>query len=80
MKDRCVEDRVVGTDLGLRRPVVWRALGLLQTLLLVAAVVGLGWLVALAALGALKLPQPSTPYWGPMPVPPVARPGITAFS
>jgi GTP-binding protein EngB required for normal cell division len=64
-----LDQAVVRTDLGLRRPVVWRALGLVQTLLLVAAVVGLGWLVALAALGALKLPQPTTPYWGPMPLP-----------
>jgi GTP-binding protein EngB required for normal cell division len=64
-----LDQAVVRTDLGLRRPVVWRFLGLVQTLLLVAAVVGLGWLVALAALGWLKLPQPTTPYWGPMPVP-----------
>jgi GTP-binding protein EngB required for normal cell division len=64
-----LDQAVVRTDLGLRRPIVWRLLGALQTLLLLAAVVGLGWLVALAALGWLKLPQPDTPYWGPMPVP-----------
>jgi GTP-binding protein EngB required for normal cell division len=64
-----LDQAVVRSDLGLRRPVVWRLLGALQTLLLLAAVVGLGWLVALAALGWLKLPQPETPYWGPMPVP-----------
>jgi GTP-binding protein EngB required for normal cell division len=60
---------VVRTDLGLRRPVVWRLVGVLQALLALAALAGLVWLVALAALGALRLPQPSTPYWGPMPVP-----------
>jgi len=64
-----LDQAVVRTDLGLRRPVVWRFLGAVQALLLLAAVAGLVWLVALAALGALKLPQPSTPYWGPMPVP-----------
>ena len=66
-----LDQAVVRTDLNLRRPVVWRAVGALQGLLALAAVAGLAWLIALAVLGWLKLPQPSTPYWGPMPVPTV---------
>ena len=54
-------DRAVGsTDLGMRRtPIWWRLVGALQWLLLVAAVGGLGWLVAgafdLAPLDVIKI-------------------------
>jgi energy-coupling factor transporter ATP-binding protein EcfA2 len=63
---------VAGTDLGLdRRPFWWRAVGLLQYLLVAAAVTGLVWLGALFAVAWLQLPDPPLPHWGPVPVPTV---------
>jgi GTP-binding protein EngB required for normal cell division len=64
-----LDQALVRTDLGLRRPVWWRVLGFVQVLLALAAAVGLGWLVALAVMGWLRLPEPSTPYVGPLPWP-----------
>jgi hypothetical protein len=43
--------------------------GALQWLLALAAVAGGVWLLVLAVLGALRLPQPRTPYLGWVPVP-----------
>ncbi|NNG36099.1 ABC transporter [Nakamurella sp. DB0629] len=69
-------DRVVaGTDLGLRRPLWWRLVGLLQWLFAAAAAAGLVWLVVLMVLGWLKMPQPDTPYLGPLPWPTVLLAG-----
>lgn len=69
-------DRVVaGTDLGLRRPLWWRLIGLLQWLFAGAAVAGLVWLLVLMVLGWLKVPQPETPYLGPLPWPTVLLAG-----
>lgn len=63
-------DRAVGsTDLTLRKPVWWRVIGTLQWLLAAAAMAGLVWLLVLAVLGWLKVPQPDTPYLGPLPWP-----------
>ncbi len=64
-----LDQAVVRTDLGLRRPAWWRVLGAVQWLLALAAVVGLVWLVALAVMGWLRLPEPATPYLGPLPWP-----------
>ncbi len=46
---------VAGTDLKMNRPLWWRLAGLVQLALAAAAVAGLVWLVALAALGYLQL-------------------------
>ena len=64
-----LDQAVVGTDLGLRSPLWWRLGSAVQALLVVAAAVGLGWLIALGVTGWLQLPQPRTPYVGPLPAP-----------
>lgn len=46
---------VAGADLRVRRPLWWRPAGLLQLVLAAAAAVGALWLLALAALGWLRL-------------------------
>ncbi|RJK98133.1 GTPase [Vallicoccus soli] len=61
---------VAGTDLGVARPPRWwRAVAVLQWLLLAVAAAGLGWLAALAAMAYLQLPEPSTPSLGALPWP-----------
>jgi hypothetical protein len=64
-------DRVVAsTDLGLARsPVWWRATGLLQALLAVAALAGGLWLAGLYVLTVLRLPEPEVPDVGALPLP-----------
>jgi GTP-binding protein EngB required for normal cell division len=64
-------DRAVATtDLGLdRRPLWWRAVGLLQALLAVLALAGGLWLAGLYLLDVLRLPQPDTPDIGELPLP-----------
>jgi len=53
---------VVGTDLGVDRvPLWWRAAGLVQWLLVAAALIGAGWLLLLAFGSYLRLPEPPTP-------------------
>jgi GTP-binding protein EngB required for normal cell division len=66
-------DRVVTTtELGVgRRPRWERAAGLVQTLLLVVAVVGGVWLLGLAALAYLQLPDLPVPRVGRAPLPTV---------
>ncbi len=64
-----LDQAVLGTSLHLRRPLWWSVVGALQLLLAVAAVVGLGWLMALAGLAWLQLPAPPTPSVGVLPVP-----------
>lgn len=64
-----LDQAVVRTDLGLTRPRWWQAAGAGQALLAGAALVGAGWLVLLSVLGWLRVPQPDTPYAGPLPVP-----------
>jgi GTP-binding protein EngB required for normal cell division len=70
-------DRAVsGADLGLaRRPRWWRVAGVLQLLLMLAAVAGLLWLTALFAVDWLRLPEPPVPDAGPLPVPTVLLAG-----
>ncbi len=63
-------DRTVGSvQLQLPKPLWWRVIGVLQWLLAAAAMTGLIWLLMLAVLGWLKVPQPDTPYLGPLPWP-----------
>lgn len=64
-------DRAVArTDLGMARPPVWwRVVGGLQWLLTIAAVAGLGWLLAGYALRALGLPALNYPKVGVVPLP-----------
>ncbi|MDQ6656819.1 MAG: YfjP family GTPase [Actinomycetota bacterium] len=73
-------DRMVGSlDLSMRKPLWWRVIGVVQWLLAAAAVVGLGWLLVLAILGWLKIPEPKTPYLGPLPWPTVLLIGGAAI-
>lgn len=61
---------VAGTPLLPERAPGWaRGLGLVQYVLLGAAVAGALWLGVLAVLAYLRLPEPRTPEWGPFPVP-----------
>jgi hypothetical protein len=64
-------DRAVATtDLGMgRKPFWWRAIGFLQWVFLLAAVVGLGWLIAGYAVRALGLPPMGYPDVGRVPLP-----------
>ncbi len=64
-----LDQAVLGTDLEMTRPAWWRVVGAVQWLLAAVAVVGGLWLLVLAAFGALRLPQPRTPYLGWVPVP-----------
>ena len=58
------------TDLGVARIPAWAgAVRLLQWLLVLAAISGGVWLVALAVMGYLQVPEPDTPRWQGWPVP-----------
>ncbi len=74
-----LDQAVVGTDLGVRTPLWWRAVGALQAVLVVAAAIGVGWLIALGVTGWLQLPQPRTPYLGPLPLPTLGAVGGLAL-
>lgn len=61
---------VMGTDLGSdRAPGWWRIGGIVQWLLVAAALVGAGWLLLLAFGAYLRLPDPPTPDVGGFAVP-----------
>ena len=64
-------DRAVAkTDLGMsRKPFWWTAVGLLQWLFTITAVVGLGWLIAGYAVRVLGLPAFDNPQVGDVPLP-----------
>jgi hypothetical protein len=63
---------IARTDLGLgRRPFWWRAIGSLQWLLALSAVVGLLWLGVRYVFFALALPEPPLPHVGRLPLPTV---------
>lgn len=64
--DRAVASTPVLAD---RAPGWARALGVVQLVLLAAAAAGALWLGVLAVLAYLRLPEPRTPVWGPLPVP-----------
>jgi GTP-binding protein EngB required for normal cell division len=61
---------VIRTDLGVdRTPLWWRLVGVVQWLLVAAALVGAGWLGLLAFGSYLRLPDPETPDWHGFSVP-----------
>jgi GTP-binding protein EngB required for normal cell division len=63
---------VAATDLGIaKKPLWWRAVGLLQALLAATAVAGGLWLLGLYALTVLRLPEPEPPQIGIVPLPTV---------
>ena len=64
-------DRAVAqTDLGVqRKPFWWRGVGLLQWLFTLAAIGGLGWLIAGYAVRVLGLPELHYPKVGAVPLP-----------
>lgn len=64
-----LDQAVMRTPLRARDPLWWTVLGYAQTLLALAAVVGLVWLVVLGVVGWLQLPEIGTPRVGPLPVP-----------
>jgi GTP-binding protein EngB required for normal cell division len=65
-----LDQAVASTDLGVeRRPRWWTLVNVLQWLALAVALVGAVWLLALAVVGLLRLPEIGTPDWGPLPVP-----------
>lgn len=67
-----LEKAVARVDLGLdRRPLWWRLIGLAQWLVVLAAVVGLGWLVFGYTVRALGLPPLDYPMVGQVPLPTV---------
>ncbi|WIM96636.1 50S ribosome-binding GTPase [Actinoplanes oblitus] len=66
--DRAIATTDLGTD---RRPLWWRVTGILQWLLLAAALAGLVWLVAGYAMSALGLPDLGEPEVGTVPLPTV---------
>jgi GTP-binding protein EngB required for normal cell division len=53
----------------------WRAVALVQWVVLGVAVLGLLWLGLLALAGYLRLPEPPTPVWGAVPWPTVLAVG-----
>jgi energy-coupling factor transporter ATP-binding protein EcfA2 len=61
---------VAGTDLGVTRPRLWwRAVGVLQWVLTLTALVGLGWLIGGYGVRLLGLPPLDYPLVGVVPVP-----------
>ncbi|WP_153504530.1 GTPase [Cumulibacter manganitolerans] len=63
-----LDQAVLGTPLGFRKPIWWSVVGVLQWCFALAAVAGLVWLVVLVVLGWLQL-HVETPAWGPVPYP-----------
>jgi GTPase Era involved in 16S rRNA processing len=64
-------DRAVGaTDLDVAKMPAWAGVvRAIQWVLIVAAMLGGVWLAALAVMGYLKVPEPTTPDVGPVPLP-----------
>ncbi len=74
-------DRAVGsTDLGTgRTPLWWRAVRVLQWVLVAAALAGASWLLVLAVAGYLQLAPPAAPRAGGLPLPTVLLLGGVAL-
>ena len=66
-----LDQAVMSTPLGTRRPLWWSLVGLLQWVAAIAVVVGALWLVVIGAISWLQLPQPEVPRIGYVPVPTV---------
>ncbi|WP_310964257.1 GTPase [Nocardioides terrisoli] len=69
LNDR-LDRAVTSTELGVGGLPAWcRVVRLAQWVLLLAALCGGGWLLALAVMGYLKVPQPDTPRYAGLPLP-----------
>ena len=65
-----LDGALAATDLGVARIPGWAGVvQALQWLLIIAAIVGAGWLAALAGMAYLQLPVPDTPSYRDFPVP-----------
>jgi hypothetical protein len=65
-----LDKAVTTTDLGVSRtPVWWRLVRVVQWVLILVALAGGLWLLGLAAMGYLQLPEPSTPKVRGFPLP-----------
>lgn len=65
-----LDQAVAGTDLQVeKRPRWWSAVGAVQWLAFAALLVGGLWLLALAVVAWLRLPEIPTPEWGTLPLP-----------
>jgi GTP-binding protein EngB required for normal cell division len=65
-----IDRAVATTELGLNRPPIWwRVVGAFQWLFTLAAIVGLGWLIAGYAVRVLGLPELHDPKVGEVPLP-----------
>ena len=64
-----LDQAVMRTPLRARDPLWWSVLGYVQTVLALASLVGLVWLVVLGVVGWLQLPEIGTPRLGPLPWP-----------
>jgi GTPase Era involved in 16S rRNA processing len=65
-----LDKAVSSTDLGVgRTPAWWRVVRVLQWLLVLVAVAGALWLGALAVMGYLQMPSPTTPRYRGFPLP-----------
>lgn len=74
-----LDQAVAGTHLDVeRRPTWWRAVGVVQWVLLSTLAAGLLWLAGLALLTYLGLPEPSMPVWSGLPAPTVLAVGGAA--
>jgi GTPase Era involved in 16S rRNA processing len=69
LSDR-LDQAVGGTDLDVAKMPWWAgAVRVIQWVLVITALLGGAWLAALAVMGYLKLPEPTTPDVGPLPLP-----------
>jgi GTP-binding protein EngB required for normal cell division len=67
-----LDKAVTTTDLGVARtPIWWRLVRVVQWVLILVALAGGLWLLGLAAMGYLQLPEPSTPKLRGFPLPTV---------
>ena len=65
-----LDSALAATDLGVAKIPGWAGLvQAMQWLLILTALVGAGWLAALAGMGYLQLPEPETPSYRGFPIP-----------
>ena len=66
-----LDQAVMSTPLGSRRPLWWSVVGLLQWVAALSVVVGAVWLAGIGVMSYLMLPQPDVPRVGYVPLPTV---------
>ena len=66
-----LDQAVMSTPLGSRRPLWWSLVGLLQWIAALSVVVGAVWLAGIGVMSYLMLPQPDVPRVGYVPLPTV---------